>query len=1008
VLSALLLGGSLLLLGAGLLVFALRAHGVDLVKLQVAGSIARARRAVGGDAAGVGKAIHADFFLLVGYTAGAAIACGMGRRIFWRPAGQRASAFGVWLAIAAGALNVVQDVLMLQVLPHVDRHGTWILRCIQALSFAKFAVLVPAGVVAVCAWTVGPVRLLHRAKKRAWPPAVPDGREPPFPEEDPKAWPPEDDPKQVIPPPMVLQHEVRAETDARSTASGAKEHEEQAAAATPERKDGAAGHWEQDFRVPPGRPPADIGICVSGGGVRSGSVALGALQALRQEKQLLQASYLVSVSGGGYMAGAFQLALADPDRSVLDLPRGVKFPATSATPGDVFAPGSVEEDHVRRHSSYLSDGAKQWLVALGVILRGLISSLVVIGLAVTAVGLAIGRFYRSTRIANILTLQPRFLVADQRKPIGEVLAKFQAKCSVPHATAPVCFVHSAAPAFPTPRPGVVIALVVAGGLTAAAYLAQVIWTSSSGHTARVASWTKALGALTLLFAVIGAFVPTLVWVSAWITWHTGWKTTPGTVATTGSITVVLAYLGTLAGTLWRNKKSISSGLGRITSLFSKGGTAQVVPYSMAQMLLIWLCLVILCLVLFLVSGWVAASGADRSPWSLFPVVALILGAILVDQTWMSLHPFYRARLASAFAVRRSADAPYEAIPYNYEIETKLSQFAKPVPDFPKVIFAAAANLTGQDRTPPGRRAVSFTMADDYVGGPQIGWVPTAALEDLVSNHLRRDLTVQAAVAISGAAFASAMGAQTRFYELFLTLSNARLGAWLPNPYFVWLKSSKTDDWTIPGLPSRRRLSYFAREIFGLHPSTGRLVLCTDGGHYENLGLVELLRHRCRLIYCIDASGDSPPLATTMAQAITLAKEELGVTITLHQPLDLVPGGARPLSPSPLASLSARLSRSLICVGDITYPEGAGVPASWERKGKLIVAKAGLTWDKEFPYELLSYAVDDPAFPRDSTSDQWFNAGQFDGYRGLGWELGRRAAKAARDAHVIDAAGVPVP
>jgi len=213
------------------------------------------------------------------------------------------------------------------------------------------------------------------------------------------------------------------------------------------------------------------------------------------------------------------------------------------------------------------------------------------------------------------------------------------------------------------------------------------------------------------------------------------------------------------------------------------------------------------------------------------------------------------------------------------------------------------------------------MAADWVGGPQVGWVRTADLEKVAGAVICRDLTVQAAVAISGAAFASAMGSQTRFYEVFLALANCRLGAWLPNPYYLWLKSRLYDDWTVPGLPSRRRLSYFAREILGLHPSINPLLLCTDGGHYENLGLVELLRHKCRVIYCIDASGDSPPLATTLAQAVTLAREELGVVIQLANPLDLVPGAATPLKPtSPLAQLSARLSRKAVCVGEITYPE----------------------------------------------------------------------------------------
>ena len=125
---------------------------------------------------------------------------------------------------------------------------------------------------------------------------------------------------------------------------------------------------------------------------------------------------------------------------------------------------------------------------------------------------------------------------------------------------------------------------------------------------------------------------------------------------------------------------------------------------------------------------------------------------------------------------------------------------------------------------------------------------------LVSNVIGKDLTVEAAIAISGAAIASAMGAQTRDYEVFLALSNMRLGAWLPNPRFMALKSANLGDWTVPGLPRIRGLTYFAREILGIHSDHSRLLLCTDGGHYDNLGLVETLRHRYQYIYCFDASG----------------------------------------------------------------------------------------------------------------------------------------------------------
>ncbi len=437
---------------------------------------------------------------------------------------------------------------------------------------------------------------------------------------------------------------------------------------------------------------------------------------------------------------------------------------------------------------------------------------------------------------------------------------------------------------------------------------------------------------------------------------------------------------------------------------------------MAQMLLLWICTLVILAALVLVSGWVAATGIDRSRWSFASIVGLAIVIVFFDQTVMSLHPFYRRRLASAFAVRRGERRGEPvAVPYDYDDEgTPLAPYAAEVEPFPKVIFCAAANLTGQEVTPPGRRTVSYTLADDFVGGPQVGWVRTEKLQGLVGGDpIERDLTVQAAVAISGAAFASAMGSQTRFFEVFLALSNARLGAWLPNPGFVARKRDHLQDWTVPGLPRIRRLSYFAREILGLHPSTSRLLLCTDGGHYDNLGLVELLRHRCRLAICIDATGDTPPFATTLAQAITLAREELGVTVTLRpNPLDLVPGSAAPLEPTdPLLALNPRLSKSDVMIGDIAYPgavhyqedESRGFASLSSNRGVLIVAKAALTPD--VPYELLSFAMEDPAFPRDGTTDQWFNCEQFDAYQALGRVLGERVR--ATVTGLQDAANVPL-
>ena len=500
----------------------------------------------------------------------------------------------------------------------------------------------------------------------------------------------------------------------------------------------------------------------------------------------------------------------------------------------------------------------------------------------------------------------------------------------------------------------------------------------------------------LLLAMLGVAVPALLWASSWVTWKLEFSLRPA--AAVGSLSVITTYLGAVVALFWRKRTTIAKTAGTVTSAAGKGPVNMILPNSMIQLILMWICLAFLILVALLFCGWAAASPLVHSLWALAPAGALAVLVIAIDQTSISLHPFYRRRLARAFAVRRVRRGHADtAVPYRDDEGTWLDTYARPESGFPAATFAATANITGQDRTPPGRAAVPFMLAHDYIGGPATGWVQTEFLRKLLPTALRADVTTEAAVAISGAAFASAMGGQTRFFEVFLAIANARLGAWLPNPRYVALKleGDNLDNWTIPGFPARRRLSYFAREIFGIHPSTGRLLLCTDGGHYDNLGLVELLRRRCKRIYCIDASGASQPLADALAGAITLAREELGVEITFpDQAFDLVSGDRQQFEPaSSFSNLNTRLAKSQVATGSITYPEvarrGKGASGYPEAAGHLIYAQAVLTPD--LPYQLLDFPQDNSGFPNDSTGDQFFNAGQFDAYQTLGYCLGQKAA-----------------
>jgi len=945
---------SVAFLAAGIWVFtAHQLPGTDLVRLQWgAGLTGKGLDGIRQHAVQFRGALDWDLRALIpGYGLGLLLACYLGWRVFWTSHARTWAAWGMVAALLAAACNIAQDLLLLKTLSDGLRKGA-LLNWVEALSFAKFAVLLVAGTAGIIAVMVSAARLaMSNHTRKRWESAAADSGPG----------------KRLVIPPPVIEHPAQENRNASAWSLAGQEWWDDISV-------GPHTRWAQGFASPATRDKDAIGVCVSGGGIRSATVALGALHALREKGVLGDADYLVSVSGGGYTAGGFQLAIT---KAVDGLPTG-QVPPTEATAENAFAPGSPEEDRLRRHSSYIADGLGQWLVALGVLFRGVLSSLVIIGLTITTAGLAIGAFYSHVPItAGGHLSPPKFAV------IGT---------------------NVAAPAYPAIPAGVWYAIAVAAGLTLLAYLARQLAAGRERWRQRASRGAVISLSATVLLAALGVAVPALLWASSWITWKLGLSLRPA--AAVSSLTVVTTYLGAVVATFWRNRTTIAKTAGTVTGAASKGPVNQVLPNSMIQLILMWICMAFLILVALLFCGWAATSPLVHSIWALLPAGVLAVLAVMIDQTSMSLHPFYRRRLARAFAVRRvSRDHADVAVPYRDDERTSLPTYALPVPGFPAATFAATANITGQDRTPPGRAAVPFMLAHDYIGGPATGWVRTEFLCKLLPRALQADLTTEAAVAISGAAFASAMGSQSRFYQVFLAIANARLGAWLPNPYFVALKCAHPADWTIPGFPARRRLSYFAREIFAIHPSTSRLLLCTDGGHYDNLGLMELLRRRCKVIYCIDASGASQPLADALAGAITLAREELGVEITLtNQVLNLVPGGRHQLEPaSPLTNLNTRLSKSQVAIGLITYPEVARrresqgraprsgkEPSSYpEEHGQLIFAQAVLTPD--LPYQLLDFPQNDSAFPHDSTGDQFFNAGQFDAYQTLGYFLGRTAA-----------------
>ena len=993
--------GALLSLAVGLWVYNQRAPALDVIAVELGGAEQELPQA------DLSAALSWDFALIVGYGTALWMATTTATWVFWTPRAAHLARLARWLTVMAVLSDMAENICLGVAWTRPGSRGIF-LDLAAVLATVKFSVLLPATLVAVVGVIVVVARLFssfsgRRRRER---------------EDERWGWSRQD--KLVTPAPRTLVG-IGAPAEKRKNLSAAAREEMTSVkvASLPEEPSvvpSADQRWKAAYNVPgitpeslrsstragnapsrcarwgrnraattEPRPSDRIGFCLSGGGVRSASLAMGFLQSMR--KELRRARYIVSVSGGGYTSGALVQALtggvAPPGApGHLAAPRQVIRDADT-----VYMPGTVEFDHLRRHSSYISATVPEMFFALAVLARGLIASLFVLFAPAIAIGVFLAWMYHFLPVSVLPTWSEEATETSTGVPATTAL---ETGLSLP-----------AADGYAVLAVGVVALL-----LWLLKIMSQDAKSSAGrwlhGHAQMGANFTALAG---LVVAIIAVGVPSLMWATRWLGEQI--NVTVGVSASVGG--VVLSYVASLAALLWRRRTQLSDVLAGDGKKKSK---TAVVPQGLLQLLLVITALSVLCALWLLLLGSAALAeasviveGTNASSVRLGVAILLlvfVIGAVF-DQSSLSLHPFYRGRLASAFATRRvkmGPDAPPVAVPYDPQEGTTLSTHGVAKPDdgkpYPQVIFAAAANLTGEHRTPSGLSAVSFVMSADWCGGPDVGWIDTATLEKLSPRRLQHDLTVQAAVAISGAAFASAMGRFARWYQLLLAVTGARLGAWLPNPTFIAQmrdvrREGRIRDWTLPALPRVRRLSYLLREVFNIHPAGDRLLQVTDGGHYENLGLVELLRRRCTTIYCVDGGGDHPPTAPGLAEAMALAKAELGITITLDNAWDTEPGSGSAIEPAePLRSLNATLSKTAIITGTITYPEASGLPEG-RRTGRLFVARALLTPD--MPYDLLSYAAQHPEFPHDSTSDQWFEDGKFTAYAELGRYLGTKTLKA---------------
>src|SRR5215469_8087024 len=115
-------------------------------------------------------------------------------------------------------------------------------------------------------------------------------------------------------------------------------------------------------------PAGDWAICCSGGGIRSATYCLGGLQSLDQHGLLGKAKWIVGVSGGSYIAASRAL-VADGLRRAEEKRRAEGIHQAKDT-RRAYARGTPEEDNLRNNTHYIAPDAKIVFVAVLSLLLG--------------------------------------------------------------------------------------------------------------------------------------------------------------------------------------------------------------------------------------------------------------------------------------------------------------------------------------------------------------------------------------------------------------------------------------------------------------------------------------------------------------------------------------------------------------------------------------------------------------------------------------------------------------
>lgn len=784
-----------------------------------------------------------------------------------------------------------------------------------------------------------------------------------------------------------------------------------------------------------------VGLAFSGGGIRSATFNLGVLKALHEIGLLKHVDYLSTVSGGGYIGAWWSAWRA---RWGKEFPKPLPDPnAEKNSKPEEMNREPEEVRHLREFSNFLSPRvgffqSEMWNAIMAVL--SAVLPAVVVASSVIALGFLVWLGVNSLILASALGLPVPgrdWLIAHGLSSLtGQGLSALIAPAvlSVITIVAYVGFEwtwHCAGKAERLSSTKgriwvhvVMPILIIVGFCVGWHLITRANWTSPPsgvspwGWSTGISPGGQAFSFSPHLFdaSILWAGVALVVFVPRLLIMRFG----PVSVSGTGvsaidralsrmlGAAVVVAALGVLwlAGcwlsyTSWGTQAVPAGGallsggafallrnwIGRLGPAKNGGVMDMVKPLIPQILAYVAIALWAICIAALL-ARWIHHG---TSPWLLFAIALgiVVFAVLFFDPAQVSMHSFYRNRLARAYLGASNLDAK-KLSEQNRQTDVRLHDDIEL-----RALSPTVTELAEDKKKPDDEHVYSH---DDSSGRIRPLHLVCCAANDIGGDHLenlsrgsrsavlsklgfaigdywktwetdRETLGLGSAITASAAAFNSNMGSLSMTLgagvTFLCTALNLRLGLWLGHPLSDKIGAPK---WT-PG-----RL--FLKEMFGLtnsglRPSAAtdqrkpvaKYVHLSDGAHFENLALYELVRRHCRYIIVSDCGADPEVAFDDFGNAVRRIREDFGVEIDI----DL----------SPLKPNATRISKQHVAVGTISYdPRG-------DRKDNaiLIYFKPALTGDE--PCDITQYRTRNEDFPHESTGDQFYDEAQWESYRRLG-------------------------